>query len=350
MKIKATVVGVLMASYCIAVPGMAWGGNHDFLKAGGIDTVGVANAYYDTIDPGNLRTTQGAWEEVNGFNDPLNEVVDARGYFNEGDLSFWRSIRMVVDQRPGYEGNIAFTTGNYDSEDAALAGKPTGSIVNMEYSQGPEGDRITKFYVYDVDDLNNNGDRLPSTVFDSTGEELFVPAACYSCHGGDDDADAPLPDGYNEGSGETNATFLLLDVTTMAFGNTTLASLEANFKKMNEAMLHTDPTKATRALIKGIYGGQGLPRNTQDLTYIPASWAGEETLYREVIIPSCRNCHTTSDTKLLSLSWWKANPAKIRKVVFHEQTMPNSKPGYDRFWMSNQPAILGDALDRFELP
>jgi hypothetical protein len=30
--------------------------------------------------------------------------------------------------------------------------------------------------------------------------------------------------------------------------------------------------------------------------------------------------------------------------------MPNSLPGFDRFWMSNQPGILGDALDRFELP
>jgi hypothetical protein len=333
---------------------MAWGGNHDFLKAGGVDDEAVANAYYDTIDPGGLRMTQGAWEEVNGFKDPLNEVVGVNGYFNEGDLSFWRSIRMVVDQRPGYEGNIAFTTGNYKNEAFSNIGpRKAESIVNMEYSPGPDGDRITKFYVYAVDPINNNGVRVPSATFDTTNEEFFLPAACYSCHGGDDDAEAPLPDGYNEGSGETNATFLLLDATTMTFNNTSLASLEANFKKMNAAILDTDPTKATRALIKGIYGGPGLPRDTQDLTYIPSSWAGEEgeeVLYREVVIPLCRNCHTTSDTKLLSLSWWKANPAKIREVVFHEQTMPNSRPGYKRFWMGNQAAILGDALDRFEMP
>lgn len=114
---------------------------------------------------------------MNGFNDPRNEVIDVRGYFNEGDLSFWRSISMVRDKRPGYEGNIAFIPGNYASEAAALAGKPTISIVNMEYSPGPEGDRISKFYVYEVDDVNNDGDRLTSTIFDSTGEELFVPAA-----------------------------------------------------------------------------------------------------------------------------------------------------------------------------
>ena len=350
MKIKATVVGVLMASYCVAVPGMAWGGDHDFLKASGVDTVGVANAYYDTIDPGGLRMTQGAWEEVNGFKDPRNKVVSVRGYFNEGDLSFWRSIRMVRDKRPGKKGNIAFTTGNYLTEDLSKMGPTVAeSIVNMEYSPGPDGDRITKFYIYDVDD-DNNGKRLPSTVFVENGEELFVPAACYSCHGGDDDAEAPLSE-YNEGSGETNATFLILDVTTMTFGNTPLASLEANFKKMNQAILRTNPTKATKALIKGIYGGPGLPRDTQDPTYIPASWAGEKPLYQEVVIPLCRNCHTTSDTKLLSLSWWKANPAKIREVVFSEQTMPNSKPGYERFWANgNQQWILEDALDRFEFP
>jgi hypothetical protein len=351
MKTTATVVGALMASFCIAVPTTAFA-QQDILKAGGVDDEDVANAYYETIDPDNLRTTQDDWEAVNGFNDPLNEVVEATGYFNEGDLSFWRSIFMVEDKRPGYEGNIAFTTINYASEEDALEGDPEKmvSIVNMEYSPGPNGEdedepkRITKFYVYDA----VSGDRLTSTTFDDRGEELYLPAACFSCHGGDDDAEAPLPEGYNDGSGETNGTFLAFDVNTMTFGNTPLASLDEAFKKMNKAVLRTDPTRATRALIKGLYGGAGLPRNTQDLDYIPTSWVGEEELYRDVIVPSCRSCHTTSDTKLLRLSWWKANPDKIREVVFHEQTMPNSKPSYDRFWMSNQPGILGDALERFE--
>jgi mono/diheme cytochrome c family protein len=351
MKTRALVVGALMASFCIAVPTTAFA-QQDILKAGGVDDEGVANAYYETIDPDNLRTTQDDWEAVNGFNDPLNEVVEATGYFNEGDLAFWRSIFMVEDKRPGYEGNIAFTTINYASEEDALEGDPEKmvSIVNMEYSPGPNGEdedeakRITKFYVYDA----VSGDRQISTAFDDRGEALYLPAACFSCHGGDDDAEAPLPEGYNDGSGETNGTFLAFDVNTMTFGNTSLASLEAAFKKMNEAVLRTDPTKATRTLIKGLYGGSGLPRNTQDLAYIPTSWAGEEDLYNEVVVPSCRSCHTTSDKKLLSLSWWKANPDKIREVVFHEQTMPNSKPSYDRFWGSNQPGILGDALERFE--
>jgi mono/diheme cytochrome c family protein len=342
-------MSLMAASLCIAVSGTAAAVDHKFLKAGGVDDVEVANAYYDTIDPDGLRTTQADWEEVNGFNDPRNTVVVAAGYFNEGDLSFWRRIEMVVDKRPGKRGNIAFTTVNYDSEQKALENRPEDrkSIVNMEYSPGPDGDRITKFYVFAP-----SGERLTSTAFDSRNEELFVPAACFSCHGGDDDAAAPLPVGYsyNDGSGETNGTFLAFDINTMTFGSTSRASLEDEFKKFNQAVLRTNPTQATKALINGLYGGSGLPNDAQDLSYMPSSWTDEEPLYREVFVPECRSCHTTSDTKLNSLEWWKANPGKIREVVFHEQNMPNSMPSFERFWSSNQPEILDEALTRFETP
>lgn len=341
---------MMIASFFIMVAG-AVSAQNQILKAGGVDDAGVANAYYETIDPDNERTTQSDWEEVNGFNDPLNTVVTAAGYFNQGDLGFFRSIQMVRDQRPDYEGNIAFTTANYLTETDALAGTNKVSIVNMEYSQGPEEDLITKFYVYAAD-----GSRQISTTFSIGGEELFLPAACFSCHGGDDDAESPMPsEGYNGGSGETNGSFLVFDVNTMAFSNNVLlANLEAAFKEFNKAILQTDPTKATKKLIKGLYGGSALPNATQDTSYIPASWAGDPKnaeLYKEVIVPSCLNCHTTSDTKLLSLSWWKDNPDKVRESVFHEMTMPNSIPGYNRFVNStapNQQQILLDSLDRFE--
>jgi len=347
MKTRATVVSVMVASLYIAVPGTAASDPHNFLKAGGVDDQGVATAYYDTIDPNKLRMTQAAWEELNGFNDRRNTVVVAAGYFNKGDLSFHRRIEMVVDKRPGKQGNIAFTTVNYGSEKAALRDLPGDrvSIVNMEYSPGPDGTRITKFYVFHP----VTGARQDSTAFDSRGEELFLPAACFSCHGGDDDAVSPLSE-YNDGSGETNGTFLAFDINTMTFGNPPQADLEKAFKQFNQAVLRTNPTQATRTLINGLYGGSTLPRSTQDLAYIPSSWAGEEQLYREVFVPSCRSCHTTSDTKLNSLEWWKANPAKIREVVFHEQTMPNAMPSFDRFWASNQPTILDSALTRFEMP
>ncbi len=349
MKKRTIVAGVLMASLSIAVPGTVFS-QHEFLKSGGVDDENVAIAYYNTIDPGNLRTTQEDWLKVNGYKDPVNEEIVVKGHFSDGDLAFWRSISMVKDKRPGYEGNIAFTTANYKKEKDALDGTNPVSIVNMEYSPGPEDDLITKFYVFNAD----TGERVTSTIFVEGGEPLYLPAACYSCHGGDDDAESPLLSGYNDGSGETNATFLAFDIRTMAFGDTTQASLEPNIKKLNEAVLGTDPTKATRKLVKGLYGGAGLPRDTQDLDYIPASWnvgEVEEELYRDVIVPTCQGCHTASDTKLLSLQWWKANTASIREVVFHEELMPDSMPSYERFWNdTNQHEILLNALDHFELP
>jgi hypothetical protein len=337
----------MAASLCIAVSGTAAAVDHNFLKAGGVDDVEVAEAYYNTIDPDGLRTTQADWERENGFHDPRNTVVVAAGYFNEGDLAYWRRIEMVVDKRPGNRGNIAFTTVNYESEEKSLRNRPDDrlSVVNMEYSPGPDGDRITKFYVFHPE----TGARQTSTAFDSRNEQLFVPAACFSCHGGDDDAESPLSE-YNDGSGETNATFLAFDINTMTFGNPPRVDLEDEFKKFNQAVLRTNPTRATRALINGLYGGSGLPEHEQVLSYMPSSWTGEEQLYHEVFVPECRSCHTTSDTKLNSLEWWKANTSKIREVVFHEQTMPNSMPSFERFWNSNQPEILDEALTRFETP
>ena len=258
MKTSATVAGVLVASLVIAAPNPAFS-QHSFLKSGEVDDKDVAVAYYNKIDPDNLRTNLDAWLEVNGYHDPANEIIEVRGHFIDGDLAFWRSISLVEDKRPGYEGNIAFTTANYSTETDAVNGTNPVSIVNMEYSPGPGGDRITKFYMFDKDD----GRRVTGATFDRSGEPLHLPAACYACHGGD------------EGPGETNGTFLAFDLNTMNFGDTTQASLESGFKKLNEAVLRTDPTKATRKLIRGLYGGAGLPRSTQDLTYIPTGWMSE---------------------------------------------------------------------------
>ena len=214
MMNRAAVVGTLIAGLCLAVPGTVRA-QQDILKAGGVDDAAVAIAYYETIDPNDERLTQDAWEQVNGFNDPMNQVIVAKGYFNNGDLSFFRSIEMVRDQRPGYRGNIAFTTVNYATEADALAEVNKVSIVNMEYSPGPDGDRIVKFYVFSPD-----GARQLSTTFDRRGEELYLPAACFSCHGGTDDATSPLPPGgYNGGSGETGAAFLAFDINTMTFSD-----------------------------------------------------------------------------------------------------------------------------------
>ena len=343
-NLKAAVTGVLLAG--LVLPATAYS-EEGLLKANGVDDEAVANAYYQTIDPDNLRLTQHDWEVVNGYHDPVNEVVEVAGHFNASDLGFWRRISMVEDKRPGYKGNIAFTTVNYATEYDAVNDVNAVSIVNMEYSPGAEGDRTTKFYIYD----GSTGERLTKTVFDpdpATAEELYLPAGCFSCHGGDDDAEAPLPDGYNEGTGETNAGFLAFDFNVFEFGSlVTRADQEAAVKKLNEGVLKTDPPGAVRKLIRGIYGGKGLPRDTQDSSYTPSSWAAEPQLY-QVIVTDCLGCHTMSDSKVLSFEWWKSNTGELREAVFEDNFMPNSPYAHRRFWSNGNVDIVHDAIIRFE--
>jgi hypothetical protein len=344
---KAVITGVLLA--VLVLPGTVYSEDEekDLLKSNGVDDEAVANAYYQTIDPDNLRLTQYDWEVVNGYHDPINEVVEVAGHFNASDLGFWRRISMVEDKRSGYKGNLAFTTVNYATEYDAVNNVNAVSIVNMEYSSGPEGDRITKFYIYD----GLTGERLTKTVFDpdpATAEELYLPAGCFSCHGGDDDAEAPLPDGYNEGSGETNGGFLAFDFNVFEFGSlVTRADQEVAVKKLNQGVLKTDPPGAVRKLIRGLYGGKGLPRDTQDSGYMPSSWAAEPQLY-QVIVTDCLGCHTLSDSKVLSLEWWKLNTDEIREAVFEDNFMPNSPFAHRRFWSNGNVDIVRDAIIRFE--
>ena len=361
MKINSILSCALAAIFYLIFMGTV-NAQTDVLKAAGVDNAVVAKAYYKTIDPNNKRLTQNAWERFNGFQSPLNAIVKATGYFNLGDLGFYRRIEMVVDKRPGYKGNIAFTTFNYTNEaDSLLEGnlkyKRAASIVNMEYSPGPQGDHITKFYVYDN---AKYGKRLLKTTFSEGGEELFVPAACYSCHGGDDvEGSSVGSDGYNEGSGETNAGFIAFDHRTMSFSpNAQRGDLEPAFKKFNVAILHTDPSRGVKELVRGLYGGQRLTRRTQT-NFVPADWrnGGEIELYRKVVVPSCLSCHTLSDKKLMRLSYWKNNAAKIRKVVFKTQFMPNAVPSYNRLFgifnpldpvtIREQASFLDAALRRF---
>ena len=346
-KLKAAITGVLLAG--VILPGAVYSDDEEngFLKANGVDNEAVANAYYQTIDPDNLRLTQYDWENVNGYHDPVNEIVEVAGHFNASDLGFWRRISMVEDKRPGYTGNIAFTTVNYVTEYDAVNDVNPVSIVNMEYSPGPEGNRITKFYIYD----GATGQRLTKTVFDpdqATAEELYLPAGCFSCHGGEDDAEAPLPNGYNDGTGETDGGFLAFDFNVFEFGSlVTRADQKAAVKKLNQGVLKTNPPQAVKKLIRGLYGGRGLPRNTQDSSYVPSSWVTEPQLY-QVIVTDCLGCHTLSESEVLSLKWWKSNTDELREAIFEDNSMPNSPFAHRRFWSNGNVDIVSDAINRFE--
>lgn len=318
------------------------------LKANGVSTSQDAADYYATIDPGNLRLTQAAWREVNGFNDPVNEVVVVGGHKNTSDLGFWRRIEMVIDMRWGKRRNVAFTTFNFATENDAFLNQNPLSIVNMEYSPGPNGDRIAKFYIY-----NPDGTRKTSTFFDPDGihdpaakEELFLPNGCASCHGGGED--------FRAHSGKTDGGFLAFDFNVFEYGTlTSRAANEANVKKLNQGVLMTDPPSAVKSLIFGLYGGYKLPSATQNSAYMPSDWATEPALWK-VVVTDCLGCHTLSESSVLNLNYWKLHVGSLREQVFEYQLMPNSPYANRRFWNTDPNQLptdhsqtVSDALTRF---
>lgn len=335
MKFGAALISVAFLGGSIA-SGTVYSG--PLLKAHGVSTEADAIRYYQTIDPNNLRLTQDAWRQVNGFNDPVNEVVVVGGHKNISDLGFWRRIEMVIDKRPGFVGNVAMTTFNFESEADTVDSKNAKSIVNMEYSPGPNGDRITKFYIYDA-----AGNRKNSTFFDPdpvAREELFLPNGCAACHGGGNKDFATR-------GGKTGGGFLAFDFNVFEYGAlTSRAANEANVKKLNQGVLMTRPKDAVKSLISGLYGGKYLPLVTQNSAYMPSDWAGEPALWK-VVVTDCQGCHTLSETEVRTLDYWKNNVGDFREEVLKKKLMPNSPYANRLFWSTDHHQIVEDALNRF---
>ena len=335
LNLRAALISAALLGGSI-VPGAVYSGN--LLKANGVSKEADAILYYKTIDPNSQRLTQAAWREVNGFNDPGNEIVVVGGHKNVSDLGFWRRIEMVVDKRPGYVGNVAMTTFNFESEADTVDPKNAKSIVNMEYSPGPNGDRITKFYIYDA-----AGNRKNSTFFDpnvATREELYLPNGCAACHGGG-------RKDFATNGGKTGGGFLAFDFNVFEYGVlTSRAANEANVKKLNQGVLKTNPPGAVRSLISGLYGGKYLPLATQYSAYRPSTWDTEPALWN-VVVTDCQGCHTLSEQEVLSLDYWKRNVGSFREEVLKEKLMPNSPYANRRFWSTDHHNIVEDALIRF---
>jgi hypothetical protein len=351
MKTKSSFTAALISVALLGgsiIPGTVYSG--PLLKANGVSTAQDADDYYRTIDPGNLRLTQKDWRIVNGFEDkdgkpiPGNEVVVVGGHKNVSDLGFWRRIEMVIDKRWGKRRNVAMTTFNFATESDAFLNQNPLSIVNMEYSPGPNGDRITKFYIYGAD-----GTRKTSTHFDpdpATAENLYLPNGCAACHGGGED--------FRAHSGKTDGGFLAFDFNVFEYGTlTSRAANEANVKKLNQGVLMTDPPSAVKSLIYGLYGGKYLPSATQNSAYMPSDWATEPALWK-VVVTDCLGCHTLSESSVLNLNYWKLHVGSLRENVFEYQVMPNSPYANRRFFNTdpnqlptNHSQTVRDALSRF---
>jgi hypothetical protein len=357
MNLKVVISGVLLAASML--PGTVYSG--PLLKANGVSTDQDAQDYYKMIDPANERLTQADWRRVNGFGDAKNTTVIVDGHKNVSDLGFWRRIEMVIDKRPGYVGNVAMTTFNFEvgpndpnPQGLTRCCNPVdaASIVNMEYSPGQTGDRITKFYIYNPENAArfgaNAGKRKLATFYDpvvSRREDLSMPNGCASCHGGGHD--------FRVRGGDTGGGFIAFDFNVFSYvgSNTdrTLDDNEAKVKLLNQGVLMTNPDIPVKNLVRGLYGGRTLPRATQNSAYRPTSWATEPALW-EVVVRDCQGCHTLSQEDVLDLNVWKKTARSIREVTFKERLMPNSPNGQDNFFGSSDWQIVDEALGRFGAP
>ncbi|MCF6252838.1 MAG: hypothetical protein L3J75_16450, partial [Methylococcaceae bacterium] len=319
-----------------------------FPESNRADTIASAEAYYQTVDPNNQRTTLAEWKALNGFVEPLPNTtagLAAMGishalYRNATDLGFVRNVYMrvkangdvvaLLENYPSFNRtldqsadeitagcNVPFsaawpkaqrcTSGGIDAFEKRDLSGMLASVV-MEYSAvTPGGPKFTQFYGY-----GNDGSRVSALDLIGRGKDEASPQLCAVCHGGN-------PGGINEtgrfvppdlayvGAEEGNfgAGFLPFDPdlyeyhdpggagATIGSGAYSRANQEGFFKELNRLVLTTNPTPAARELVEGWYGGAGLP-GPFDGQFVPAGWSlniEDTTFYKTVIGAYCRACH-----------------------------------------------------------
>jgi len=325
-------------------------------------TEATANAYYSAVDPTNERLTLGAWWAKNGFTFdasgvPTNAVRTS--YLNFNDLGSGRDMYFLKRA----DGTVAAYVTNYglfnqDHGNADLAANRTmpGATVAMEYGpvegQGPT--RIVKFFVYAGGDFASNAPRAPAADLDGFGPR-FVPNLCLNCHGGDySNPAAPTPADINMG-----ASFRELDIATYKFPGGRLVANDAEKTAFREQNLivkgaagDTIAIQPIKDVITGWYPGASIE---QDNTFTPPGWAGapQQTLYHDVVKPSCRTCHVAFDASPDpgGIGWIAYEQLRLRRefgilqsiALCNSRTMPHAVITYRNFWLSaspHRPAVL----------
>jgi mono/diheme cytochrome c family protein len=358
-------------------------------------------AYYAAIDPTNAKDTLAKWKAANGFDSGVGTQVTAV-FGDSRDLGYGR--RMTARINP--DGTIAFLVENYlanpggayalsqlSIDAAAVRDTRWLTLINaIEFSPGPAGGTsFAKFFNFDP-----STEQRQSTVdIDGRGEKA-MPGPCITCHGGRGDALTPDATGklvfnivQNSASGargDVQAHLAPLEVDT--FGFSTAAGFarqeqEATLKTMNELVLCTYPLSLSRPsgvstntcqrrnavssewqgtaadLIINAYGGDGLPNPAFVDTFMPADWSssGQKTLYQNVVVPSCRGCHTLRGTgaqsdidlttfdKFQRYAKFQGNDYpkiqgfddRIKAHVIDRGDMPLAKIIYDAFWSATSP-------------
>lgn len=180
------------------------------------------------------------------------------------------------------------------------------------------------------------------TALDSQGLKS-VPNACLSCHGGRYDATRKIIVG---------ASLQPLIPANLTFSSPQArANSEEPIRRINQIILDSNPTPTISTQIATLYNGSpGTPGITANDAAVPAGWASQPGLYKQVIAPYCGTCHfaQTGPLNFATYANVLANKQRIQRAVCVDFSMPHSEQGLRRFWTEggtvSLPGMLSTAL------
>lgn len=363
------------------------------------NTEEYAKQYYKAIDPSDSKNTLQKWKDANCLDAAGGVQVSA--VFRDPDLGYGRRMtgrHHTSDSVTCKKDSVAFMVENYLVNPG---GKAYGDRVNLdaaivqdrqwranvnaiEFSPGPGGGmRFAKFYSFDP----VSGERRLTQDMDGRGEKA-LPGVCLGCHGGrvdplDSTVLAASPSrfalllGPNSRQGDARGRLHPFEVGALEFSDQpgyTRADQQGALKALNRIVLCSYPRSGASTgsedtcrqpaearewqggadtLIKGAYGGNGLPAGDYREPAVPVAWSGtpaREKLYRDVVVPYCRGCHMLRGTGQQSAidfstaDGFDLYAARHRHLVFERGNMPMSRLAFERFWNSDAPTQLADYL------
>jgi hypothetical protein len=309
----------------------------------------------DDIRSGCARPGLKIWLDTNSLLwDEPGQAANEAVYGNARDLGVGR--RAYCEQRmqgppvPGIytvcyataHGPTAVQAGFNDPQTITHPGEGVGSdfILSMVITKDPSGTAFLAF-------SGSGKYSLKPTVQLDTEAPKLVPFACLSCHGGTYNAVTRKVDG---------ASFLPLDPELLAFASPAdQAMQEEKIRRINQMIYNSAPTSAIGAYILGLYnGGLGQPGATATPDYVPAGWAAQAGLYRQIVRPDCALCHLAmpgGPNSYNFASWgnFQGNGPLIHASVCGAHTMPHNELQFKAFWTKDTgvlylPGLLAATL------
>jgi hypothetical protein len=219
----------------------------------------------------------------------------------------------------------------------AFFGTWEGPVTPDVASQGGYGGVIEK-----ETDFADSAAVVYGTQLDSQGRKS-VPHACLSCHGGHFDTTSKLVIG---------ASLLPLIPADLTFSSPQArANSEEPIRRINQIILDTNPAPTIKTQITTLYNGSpGTPNTPANDAAVPAGWASQPGLYKQVIAPYCGSCHF-AQTGPLNFGTFKNvmdNKQRIQRAVCVDFSMPHSEQGLRKFWSEggtvSLPGMLSTAL------